>query len=120
MPVSDLPAIVADAYTDANARRPETDAGTGTIIPITIATALDVSLARRIIVGIPDDHAAAPAGLIAASIVVTDQADLLHEIRIRVLAAGIDVGSLCAADKQRPGTRQQRDCDFPHGSSSFV
>jgi hypothetical protein len=47
--LADLPAIFADAHTDGHAGCPEADAGTRTIIPITIATAFDVSLARRII-----------------------------------------------------------------------
>jgi hypothetical protein len=78
----DLPTIVVDAYTNADARRPEADAGPRTVIPTTIGAALDVSLARRIIVGVSDNHAAAAAGAIASSVLVTDQANLLHEIRV--------------------------------------
>jgi hypothetical protein len=45
-----LPTIVADAYSNADARRPEADASTRTVIPVTIGTALDISLARCVIV----------------------------------------------------------------------
>jgi hypothetical protein len=78
----DLPAIAADTDAHAYAGRPEADAGTRTVIPITIAAALDVSLPRGIIVGILDDHAAAAAGLIATSVITADHADRLHEIPI--------------------------------------
>ncbi len=68
----DLPAI-ADTDANAYAGGPEADAGARTVVPITIATALDVSLARRIIVGIFDDHAAAAAGAIATPVLIADQ-----------------------------------------------
>jgi hypothetical protein len=42
--------IVADAYSNADARRPEADAGTRTVIPVAIGTALNVSLARCVVI----------------------------------------------------------------------
>src|SRR6266480_766397 len=112
----DLPAIVIDADTDAYARRPEADAGTRTLVPITVVTALDISLARRVTVGIPDDHTAAAAGPITASVLVADHANRLRQrqIRIRILAGGVDVGGIRAASKQRAGARQERDRECPH------
>src|ERR1700716_1223566 len=108
----DLPAIVADA--NAYAWRPEADAAARTVVPIPIATALDISLARRIVVGIVDNHAAAATGVIATAVLIADHADWLHEIRICVFGAGIDVRGICTADKQRAGARQQRNREFPH------
>src|SRR6266850_3440864 len=89
----DLPAIASDTDTHAHTRRPEADAGTRTVVPIVVAAALDVALARRIIVGIPDDHAAAAAGPITAPILIADQANRLHhrKVRIRVFAGGVDI-----------------------------
>src|SRR5882757_7235980 len=90
-----LPTIVADTDTNAYTRCPEADAGARAVIPITIAAALDVSLARRITVGVPDDHAAAAACTIASSVLITDHANLLQQIRVRVFAARIDVRGIC-------------------------
>jgi len=67
-----LPAI-ADTNANAYAGGPEADAGARTVVPIAIAAALDVSLARRIIVGIFDNHAAPAAGAIATSVLIADQ-----------------------------------------------
>lgn len=113
---ADLPTIVADAYTNADARCPEADAGTRTVIPVTIGTALDVSLARCVIVRVPNDHAAAAASAIASSLIITDHPHSLHERQVRtcVFAARIDVGSVCcAAGKYRAGARYQRDYNSP-------
>src|ERR1700730_17173934 len=107
-----LPTIVADAYSNADARRPEADAGTRTVIPVTIGTALNVSLARCVIVRVPDDHAAAAASAIAPSVIITDHAHRLHERQTRtyVFAARIDVSCVCRANgKQGAGARQHRD-----------
>src|SRR5258707_5951212 len=112
-----LPTIVADAHANAHAGCPDSDAGTRTVIPVTIGAALDISLTRCITVGIPDDHAAAAAGPIASSVIVTDHAHRLHQRRFRssVFAARIEVGGVrCAACKQRAGAREQRDCESPH------
>src|ERR1700730_17190607 len=112
-----LPTIVADAYSNADARRPEADAGTRTGIPVPIVTALDVSLTRCVVIRIPDDDAAAAASAIASSVITTDHTHGLHErqIRTRVFAARIDVGSVCcAAGKYRAGARYQRDYNSPH------
>src|SRR5882757_2939399 len=108
----DLPAIVADA--NAYAGCPEADAAARTIVPIPIATALDISLARRIVIGILDNHAAAAAGVIATSVLIADHADWLQDIRVCVFSAGIDVRGICTADKQRAGARQQRDRELLH------
>src|SRR3984893_12386436 len=113
-----LPTIVADAYYNADARRPEADAGTRTVIPVTIGTALDVSFARCVIVRVPDDHAAAAASAIASSVITTDHTHGLHERQIRtcVFAARIDVSCVCcAAGKQGARARQYRHYYFPHG-----
>src|SRR5260370_4088866 len=112
-----LPTIVADAHANAHAGCPDSDAGTRTVIPVTIGAALDVSLTRCITVRIPDDHAAAAAGPIASSVIVTDHAHRLHQRRFRssVFAARIEVGGVrCAAGKQRAGAREQPDCESPH------
>src|SRR6266436_7864161 len=109
-----LPAIVADADAHAHAGGPEADAGTRTVIPVTIAAAFDVTLARHVIVGIPNDHAAAATGAIASTAVITDQPNWLQQIRVDVFAAGIDVRSICATNKQRASAGQQRDGEFPH------
>jgi hypothetical protein len=45
-----LPAVVADTNPDTYARCPEADASTWTVIPVMIAVALYVSLARSIII----------------------------------------------------------------------
>src|SRR5258705_1050747 len=97
----DLPAIASDTDTHAHTRRPEADAGTRTVVPIVVAAALDVALARRIIVGIPDDHAAAAAGPITAPILIADQANRLYHRkgRIRVFAGGVDISGMCASCK---------------------
>ena len=76
----DLPAIAADADPNAHAGCPDA-AGARTVVPIVVAAALDISLARRIIVGITDDHAAAAAGPIATSVFVADHANGLHQRR---------------------------------------
>ena len=72
-----LPAIVADAHAHAHAGGPEADAGTRAVIPVTIATAFDVTLARQVIVGIPNDHAAAATAK-ASTAVITDQPNWLQ------------------------------------------
>src|ERR1700676_4800249 len=110
---TDLPTVVADANTNAHAGSPKSDAGTRTIIPVTIAAAFDVTLARHVIIGIPNDHAA-PATAAIASVLITDHANRLQQIRPRVFAARVDVGSICAANKQRAGAGQQRDGEFAH------
>ena len=69
-----LPAIVADAH--AHAGGPEADAGKRTVIPVTMAAAFDVTLTRHVIVGVPNDHAAA-ATAIASTAVITDQPNWL-------------------------------------------
>src|SRR6266566_119608 len=113
--VADLPAVVVDADADAHAGSPESDAGPGAIVPIAIAAALDVALARRIItIGIANDHAAAAAGAVASAVVVTDQSNLLHQFRARVLAGGDDVRSLCVACDQRAGSGQKHQGEFSH------
>jgi hypothetical protein len=93
-----LPTIVADAHTNADARRPEADAGTRTVIPVTIGTALDVSLARCVIVRIPDNDAAAATAAIASSVITTDHTHGLHERQIRtcVFAARIESAAFAA------------------------
>jgi hypothetical protein len=85
-----LPAIVADTHAHAHAAGPEADAGTRTVIPVTMAAAFDVTLTRHVIVGVPNDHAAA-ATTIASTAVITDQPNWLQQIRVGVFAAGIDV-----------------------------
>src|SRR5258706_1079697 len=79
-----------------------------------IAAAFDVTLAWHVVVGIPNDHAAAARGAIASTAVVTDQPNWLQQIRVCVFAAGIDVRSICATNKQHASAGQQRDGEFPH------
>src|SRR3954469_14639630 len=109
MTAAALPAIVADADADTHAGGPEADAGARTVIPVPIAALLDISLARRVIVRILHDDAAATAGPITLSILVADQANLLHEIRVCVLTSCIKVGGICAACQQGSGASQERD-----------
>src|SRR6266403_4513512 len=109
-----LPAIVADAHANAHAGGPKADAGTRTLIPVTIVAAFDEAVARHGIVGIPNDHAAAATGVKASTAVIANQPNWLQQIRICVFAAGIDVRSICAPNKQRASACQQRDGEFPH------
>src|SRR5215213_11769675 len=74
----DLPTI-ADANAYANPGGAEAHAGARTVIPVAIASALDITLARRIAVRIPDNHPTAAAGAIASPIIVADHSDWLHE-----------------------------------------
>ena len=74
-----------------------------------------IGFARRIIVGIFDNDAAAALGAITAPALVADQANLLDKFRVRILVAGIDVSGICAARKQRSSARQERNREFPHG-----
>src|SRR6267143_2886134 len=115
LPSIALPAIVADAdaYTDAGSS--EANSRPRPIIPVAVAAALDVAFARRIIVGIFDNDAAAALGAITAPALVADQANLLDKFRVRILVAGIDVSGICAARKQRYSARQERNREFPHG-----
>jgi hypothetical protein len=80
-------AVAADADPDADARCTDADARARTIIPIMIVAALDVSLARRVVIPIFHDDTAAAAGSIALAILVTNQANLLYKIRARVFTA---------------------------------
>src|SRR5258708_39320540 len=101
-----LPTTVADAHANAHAGCPDSDAGTWTVIPVTIGAALDVSLTRCITVSIPDDYAADAMGPIASCVIVADHAHRVHQRRFRssVVAARIEVrGVRCAAGKQRAG-----------------
>jgi hypothetical protein len=86
--------LAVNANPDAYARCPEADASTRTVIPVMIAAALNVSLARSIIIRIFHDNAAPATGPIASAILVTDQANLPHKIRVRVFVACIDVSSI--------------------------
>src|SRR5436190_17318660 len=110
-------AVVAKA--NAYSRRPEADARTRSIIPIAIAAPVVVSLAWRVAVGIANDHAAVAAAVVASSILVTDRTNRLHEIRVGVATAREHVRRTCATGKQSASARQQSDCDFLHGSSSY-
>src|SRR5437879_11693679 len=83
-------------------------------IPDTIVPAFDEAVARHVIVGIPNDHAAAATGVKASTAVIADQPYGLQQIRVCVFAAGIDVRSICATNKQRDSACQQRDGEFPH------
>ena len=99
--------LAVNANPDAYARCPEADASTRTVIPVMIAAALNVSLARSIIIRIFHDNAAPATGPIASAILVTDQANLPHKIRVRVFVACIDASSICAACQQRSSARQK-------------
>jgi len=75
-----LPTIVADTDTNAYTRCPEADAGARAVIPITIAAALDISLAGRVVViGVAlDDNATAAIRPVAAPVFIADGPDLLY------------------------------------------
>ena len=88
-----LPAV--DAYAHADAGRANADAGARAVIPVaTIRPMLVIAFARHGVVGVTHDHTRAAARAVAAAGIVADEAHLLDEIRICVLAAYKDIGSL--------------------------
>jgi hypothetical protein len=97
-----------------------TDACARTVIPITIAAALDVSLARHIIIRIFHHDTTAAAGPIALAILVTDQANPLHKIGARVFTASIDVRGIAPPASNTPAPAKSPIASFFIWSSSFV
>src|SRR3954447_23056473 len=101
-----LPAIVADPDANPDAGRVDADASARTVIIIPIASAIVITLAGSITIGIADDHPAAAVRAIATAAVLTDDANLLHGIRGDVFAGGENISGLGAADSQGADTSQ--------------
>src|SRR5262249_13358022 len=107
-------AIAADAHADAG--RADADARARPLIQVAtaIGAALAVALARRVIVGIGDDHAPAAADAIATTAFVADHPDLLHQIRVCIFARDVDVCCPGAAGGERGRSSQQCNRKYPH------